>query len=83
MKEAELLRLQQQQLLLLVAGSTVIRRGGILVYSSCSLESEENEAVVKLFLHRSTGFVLERESLFLPQRDGCDGGYAAKLVREW
>ena len=71
----------------------IVRRGGLLVYSTCTLEPEENAQRVEAFLGRYPEFVLEdgenappqvRRDAFLevlPQRTGTDGAFAARLRR--
>ena len=56
-----------------------VRPDGLLIYSTCSLEPEENEQIVKSFLERNRAFRLETERTLLPWRDGVDGAYAAAL----
>ncbi len=56
-----------------------VKPGGLLVYSTCSLEPEENEQMVKAFLERNRAFGLEAERALLPWRDGVDGAYVAAL----
>jgi 16S rRNA (cytosine967-C5)-methyltransferase len=51
----------------------------VLVYSTCSLEPEENSGVVKQFLAAHADFELETERQLLPFTDGVDGAYVAKL----
>lgn len=80
-QEAEITRLRGQQLELLAQAARRVRPGGRLVYSTCSIEPEENEQVVKEFLAAHPNFVAAGERTLLPFRDVVDGAYAAKLVR--
>jgi len=75
-----------------------LRPGGTLVYSTCTLLPEENEAVVSAFLSQHREFrllpagelpprlapVLTEQGYLrcLPQRDDADGFFAARLERE-
>jgi 16S rRNA (cytosine967-C5)-methyltransferase len=54
-----------------------------ICYSTCSIQSEENEFVVKSFLAKNTDFKLESETLTLPCIGPIDrdGGYVAVLSR--
>lgn len=56
-----------------------IKPGGRLVYSTCSLEPEENEHVVQAILAAHPEFKLTGEVRKLPHLDKCDGAYAARL----
>jgi 16S rRNA (cytosine967-C5)-methyltransferase len=67
------------QLDLLKRAASALKSGGALVYSTCSLESEENGEVVKRFLSEHPEFKLERERELLPFADGVDGAYVARL----
>ncbi len=77
----EILRLQRTQLILLEQAASGLKPGGVLVYSTCSLEPEENQEVVKEFLHRHKEFRLESERELLPFIDGVDGAFVARLKR--
>lgn len=79
---------------ILDAAAGIVRPGGLLVYSTCSLEREENEDQVVGFLERRPDFRLERTQavpteyldgagrlLVLPWRTGFDGAFAARLRR--
>lgn len=79
LRPEELGRLQKTQLDLLSKGANQVRPGGTLVYSTCSLEPEENQEVVNKFLERNTNFVLEFERSLVPFKDGVDGAYVARL----
>ena len=59
----------------------LLKPGGTLVYSTCSLEPEENGEVVNEFLGEHPDFKLERTRELLPFVDGVDGTYVARLVR--
>ena len=73
----------------------LVKPGGLLVYSTCSLETEENDAQVEQFLREHQDFVLEPPPSgtvppavldagrlrVLPQRHAVDGAFAARLRR--
>ena len=67
---------------LLDAVARVVPRGGVLVYTTCSLEPEENETQVDEFLKRHAGLQHRQPDVFVfPPDTGADGGYLAVLVR--
>ena len=55
--------------------------GGTLVYSTCSNEPEENSLQVESFLRRNPAFTLLKSEESIPFESGCDGAYAAALVK--
>jgi 16S rRNA (cytosine967-C5)-methyltransferase len=75
----EIERLRATQLTLLKQAATVLKPGGVVVYSTCSLEPEENPEVVKEFLATNPNFKLETERQLLPFADNVDGAYVARL----
>ena len=77
----EIGRLRTAQLDLLQRTAPQLKPGGVLVYSTCSLEPEENQSVVQEFLESAPQFKLESERELLPFRDGVDGAYVARLKR--
>lgn len=79
-KPEEVERLRKEQLELLRRAGTFVRPGGVLVYSTCSLEPEENAGVVSEFLKEHASFTLDESGDVLPMRDGFDGAFAARLV---
>jgi 16S rRNA (cytosine967-C5)-methyltransferase len=88
-------RAATRQRALLDAAAGLVRPGGVLIYATCSLEPEENEAIVTDFLTRRSAFgrapvpdaapaallTSDGDLLALPHRHGVDGAYAARLVR--
>jgi len=77
----EISRLRATQLDLLKLAATRLKPGGVLVYSTCSLEPEENGEVVQQFLHGHAEFRLETERELRPFADDVDGAFVAKLIR--
>lgn len=73
----------EQQLSLLHSAARLVRPGGRLVYSTCSIDTDENEAVVKSFLASKAGgpFSLKQVRLSFPWVDKHDGG-AAFLIEK-
>jgi len=77
----EIVQLRSTQLELLNDGALQTKSGGALIYSTCSLEPEENSGVVNEFLASRPEFTLEKERELLPFSDGVDGAYVARLRR--
>jgi 16S rRNA (cytosine967-C5)-methyltransferase len=89
-----LIRIQQLQAELLESTAEVVAPNGLLVYSTCSIEPEENQVQVDAFLTRHPEFAreaaanidplllsLQGDLTILPQLHGMDGAYAARLRR--
>lgn len=95
LRRSDLAILAATQGLLLRVAATLVRPDGLLVYSTCSLEPEENDGTVDDFLeaHPDWGVepppagavpddVLDRGRLrVLPHRHGTDGAFAVRLRR--
>ena len=75
----EIERLRTMQLELLRTAAHQLQSGGILVYSTCSLEPEENRKLIDTVLSNHPDFKLEAECQLVPWREGVDGAYVAKL----
>ncbi len=69
------------QATILDRAAALVVPGGRLVYSTCSLEPEENEKQVADFLARHPGFALVEEIASNPLETGHDGAFAAALAR--
>ena len=61
--------------------AALVPSGGTLVYSTCSNEPEENLEQVKAFCLRHPEFRLDVSRESLPFESGCDGAFAARLIR--
>jgi 16S rRNA (cytosine967-C5)-methyltransferase len=72
-------RMPNEQFIITRAVLRLLKPGGTLVYSTCSLEREENEQLVGRLLAELLGLRLAAERDSLPFRDGFDGAFAAKL----
>ncbi len=80
---------------ILRAAAEVVKRGGLMIYSTCSLEPEENDAQVDAFLSENLNWILEPPPegsvapdlldggrlRVLPHHHGTDGAFAARLRR--
>jgi 16S rRNA (cytosine967-C5)-methyltransferase len=87
--------LQKIQLQLLNKAATFLKNGGILVYSTCTTEPDENEQVIDSFLKTHPDFELENPGQFVPQQfvqferyvqtlphiHQIDGSFAARLKK--
>ncbi len=79
--EQDLPRFAAAQRLLLDRVSALVAPGGVLVYSTCSSEPEENREVVDTFLQAGAPFRIERIHETLPFRDGLEAFFGAVLRR--
>ena len=78
----EIERLRAVQLDLLRQGAAHLRPGGTLVYSTCSLEPEENEDLIQEFLRDHSGYRVQTQRELIPFVDATDGAFVARLVRD-
>jgi 16S rRNA (cytosine967-C5)-methyltransferase len=95
LKASDLAVLPSLQRGIMKQAATAVRPGGLLVYSTCSLELEENDEQVTHFLAEHPGWTIEPPPegvvpasaldggllRVLPQRHGTDGAFAARLRR--
>lgn len=78
---ASVIRLPHIQKAILQNGARYVKEGGYLVYSTCTVFAEENEAVIQDFLSSHAEFTPESMRTFYPDTDGTDGFFVAKLRR--
>lgn len=78
----DFLRMQEEQIRILRATIPLLKLGGVLVYSTCSLEGDENAEVTHAIMREFSFMTLRDQLSSLPFRDGLDGAYAAKLIRD-
>jgi 16S rRNA (cytosine967-C5)-methyltransferase len=81
LEPGDFLKMQSRQIEIVRAVAPLLKQDGTLVYSTCSLEPEENEQVVQIMLRKISILRLEEEWRCLPFLDHFDGAYAAKLRR--
>ena len=74
-------RVPDEQMQILRAVLPHLKLGGTLVYSTCSIEPEENEEVVQRAVREFPFLQLTEQKSILPFRDGFDGAFAAKFRR--
>ena len=76
---AELVKLQSE---ILVKAAAHVAPGGIIVYSTCSNEHEENEGQIESFLAANPGFEEVKRMVSVPFESGRDGAFACALRRK-
>lgn len=77
LSEDDIRILSTQQKQMLGNAAEVVKPGGRLVYSTCSVEREENEEVVRQFLEQHNEFSLLNTARTWPHRQECDGFFIA------
>jgi len=81
LKPADFNRMRARQIEITRAVIPFLKPGGILVYSTCSLEREENEDVVQTLLRVTSILQLEEERRSTPFQDNFDGAFGARFRR--
>jgi 16S rRNA (cytosine967-C5)-methyltransferase len=95
LKQEDFGDLAEKQKKILTNAAALLKKGGTIVYSTCSLEEEENEKVVEDFLRENPEFKLSETTApkelitgrgfvrTFPQRDNTDGFFAAVLNKKF
>jgi 16S rRNA (cytosine967-C5)-methyltransferase len=92
---SDIRNLAKTQIELLEKASKLVKNGGVIVYSTCTIEPEENIEIVKEFLSRHPEFKIDDARNYLPSDivngEGCmetyphkhdmDGGFAVRLIK--
>ncbi len=93
LRPEDIARLAAKQKRILSNAAALVKKGGRLVYSTCSLEEEENEHVAEWFLRENPNFEIAETQApqelitgrgfvrTFPQRDKTDGFFAAVLKK--
>ncbi len=79
LKPTEFARMQARQLQILRSVLPLLKQDGVLVYSTCSLEAEENEDVAQALLQEIPALVAEDQKKSLPFVDNFDGAFAVRF----
>jgi 16S rRNA (cytosine967-C5)-methyltransferase len=79
LEPTEFQRMAEVQAGLLADAAQRVRPGGRIVYSTCSLEPEENSEVIARFMDSHPGFMVEMQRTLDPVRDGVDGAFVARI----
>ena len=74
-------RLIQTQREILASSSKYLKQDGVLVYSTCTVLSDENGDNVADFIKNNSDFELLSEQTLLPHKDGTDGFYISKIIK--
>ncbi|WP_374682909.1 RsmB/NOP family class I SAM-dependent RNA methyltransferase [Accumulibacter sp.] len=78
---ASIAELSTRQAAILSAAASLVKAGGRLVYATCSLLEEENEAVVRAFLEQHSEFTLcSAQEIFAKQAIAIDCGEQLRLL---
>jgi 16S rRNA (cytosine967-C5)-methyltransferase len=82
LSDGDIEKAAEVQLSLLEKAASFVAKGGRLVYSTCSIESRENDEVVAAFLSKHPDYELVSSVRAFPWKDNHDGAAAACLARK-
>jgi len=91
----DIIKLSKIQKNIIDNAAELVKPGGVLLYSTCTIEPEENADNVRYFLEKHPEFELDPAEKYLPEkvctdgmmqtyphRHSCDGAFAARLVKK-
>lgn len=73
--------LPELQLEILKNGAEYLKKSGFLVYSTCTINPDENQNVILTFLNENKNFEKVYEKTYYPYIDNSDGFYICKLKK--
>ncbi|MGC3989562.1 MAG: hypothetical protein QM796_07775 [Chthoniobacteraceae bacterium] len=82
LQEVDFQRMPYKQLALVRNLTPLLKRGGVLVYSTCSLEPEENRLMAERIAREIPALELIATRRSLPFADNMDGAFAAKFIKK-
>lgn len=80
LRESEFSELAREQRKIVDAALKFLKPGGSLVYSTCSIDPEENQNLIKGLLETYPHLEMIESRLLFPPKDQTDGAYAARLI---
>ena len=79
--DSEMKTLPIKQLAILEASSNYVKKGGTLLYSTCTINHNENDDVVDTFLRKHGNFEETERLQLLPSKDGTDGFFICVMKK--
>ena len=82
--KSDVKKLAKTQMMLLSKAAGMLKPKGIICYSTCSIQPEEDGLLVRGFIKENPRFKIESENLILPSADKFDrdGSYTAVIARQ-
>ncbi len=91
----DIIKLNKIQENILESAAEIVKPGGVLVYSTCTIEPTENYLIIEKFLKNHPEFILDPAERYLPDkvclngmlqtfphRHSCDGAFAARMIKK-
>jgi 16S rRNA C967 or C1407 C5-methylase (RsmB/RsmF family)/NOL1/NOP2/fmu family ribosome biogenesis protein len=75
------IKCHERQLSILDDAASMLKPGGVLVYSTCTFNTLENEKTIEEFLKSHPEFTIEKSLRIWPHKDKGEGHFAARLIK--